>query len=96
MIYLAAYDITENSRRNKVAKILQAVGLERLQLSVFVGPLNETDFKHLQTKLTQLHQQPPDKIILIPVTERSLCNLSSWGTNIDLDYITGQKSVLFL
>lgn len=96
MIYLAAYDITHNGRRNKVAKLLQAAGLERLQLSVFVSPLNDTDFKNLQSKLTQQYHQPPDKIILIPISERSLRGLTAWGTTIDLDYITGRKSVLFL
>ena len=96
MIYLAAYDITDNKRRLKVAKVLQAAGLERLQLSVFVGPLKPVVFQGLQRKLTQHYQNPPDTIVLIPITERSLRALTVWGKPIDVDYICGNQSVLFL
>jgi CRISPR-associated protein Cas2 len=39
MYLVVAYDISENDVRNKVAEVLMAFGLARVQRSAFVGRL---------------------------------------------------------
>ena len=50
MYYTVAYDITDDKRRNKVAKILKDFGT-RIQYSVFECDTNRRAFLRLQSRL---------------------------------------------
>jgi len=50
MLLLVSYDITDDKRRTKVAKILEDFG-ERVQFSVFECELTESQRKQLQKRL---------------------------------------------
>lgn len=53
MRYIIAYDISDNARRAKVAKKLEAIG-ERVQGSVFEADLNDAALARLQTQLAKI------------------------------------------
>jgi len=44
---LVVYDISENEKRNKVAKELLRLGLSRIQRSAFVGDIDSQRYKDL-------------------------------------------------
>ena len=96
MLYLIFYDITSNSIRNKVAKILIQEGYERLQLSVFLGL--ENIGKQVSIQLEELLKAEPEaKFYIVPLSKSSIKNLKSLGKiNLDLDYLTGEKDSLII
>ena len=96
MLYLIFYDITSNSIRNKVAKILIQEGYERLQLSVFLGL--ENIGKQVSIQLEELLKAEPEaKFYMVPLPKSSIKNLKSLGKmNLDIDYLTGDKDSLII
>ncbi len=58
-LYVVSYDITSNSLRNKVAKLLEGFG-RRVQFSVFECHLTEERYKELYRKLFALTSKMPD------------------------------------
>ncbi len=104
MTYLIAYDISEDHIRNKVAKLLNREGYERIQYSLFAGPDDPKKNVGLWSKLTQLNEQEEKnqqakayKVFVIPVPTKHLMSMEIIGdVGIDLDYITGTKSTMFV
>ena len=63
MHYTVAYDITDDKRRNKVAKILKDFG-ERVQYSVFECNVDKRAFLRLQHRLEQTMDMSEDTITI--------------------------------
>lgn len=53
MLYLACYDIEDDTLRLKIANSLLAFGLERLQRSVFIGSLDESQNHQLLKEINR-------------------------------------------
>ncbi len=97
MLYLIIYDISTDSIRNKIAKILIEASFERLQLSVFLGLENPKKDKRLWERLNEnLKEEKDAKFYILPVPKSSLNNMISIGKNeLDIKYLTGDKDSLF-
>ncbi|MCT7977593.1 CRISPR-associated endonuclease Cas2 [Laspinema olomoucense] len=67
MFYLICYDITEDNRRNRVAKVLETYGM-RVQQSVFEAVLNETEYHQLQARLLKLLNKRQDQLRFYPLS----------------------------
>ncbi len=61
MLYVISYDITDNRRRNQVAKLLEGFG-ERVQYSVFECLLTADQFSALLRRLVRRIDQDADSI----------------------------------
>jgi CRISPR-associated protein Cas2 len=61
MLTIIAYDVVEDGRRQKVARLLQSYG-ERMQLSVFEAHLSDTELRHLRSKLRKLINPQTDSV----------------------------------
>lgn len=61
MFVVVAYDIVDDRRRQRVAKILEGYG-ERVNLSVFECELKERQFEGLQKKVNQLIDREEDRV----------------------------------
>jgi len=61
MRYVIAYDVSENARRARVAKLLESVG-ERVQGSVFEADLNEKTLSRVQQKLAKVIDAETDGV----------------------------------
>ena len=98
MLYLIIYDITTDSIRTKIAKLLIASSYERLQFSVFLGLNNPKKDKLLWSKFTGLIDKEPDaKFYILPIPKNSIKNIMCIGkNNLDIDYLTGEKDNLFI
>ncbi|MBD2580131.1 CRISPR-associated endonuclease Cas2 [Oscillatoria sp. FACHB-1406] len=68
-LYLICYDITNDSRRTKVAKLLEAYGL-RIQKSVFEVIADEQQYSKLAQKLSKLLDLKQDQLRFYPLSER--------------------------
>jgi CRISPR-associated protein Cas2 len=61
MRYVIAYDVADDSRRTRVAKILESIG-ERVQGSVFETDLNDKALARLQERLAKVVDTESDGI----------------------------------
>ena len=98
-IYLVSYDIKEPKLLQRVAKKLQAEGLERILKSVFLGPIRSLNLRKLQRWLEQeLTRDEKDRgsIVLIPLRPSQIDALVSIGpVQLDQEEIKGSKHTLF-
>lgn len=96
MLYLATYDIERNSLRSKLAKLLEKSGLERVQFSVFVGPLTKAQRAALQKKVEKLFEnQENANFMLLLVEQRAFFEGAHVGDKpLDWSYLKGEKDVL--
>jgi CRISPR-associated protein Cas2 len=98
MIYLIFYDISTDKIRNKIAKRLLAEGFERLQLSVFVGIVNPYLYANLWQQLNYWASADDlGKLYVISCTKKQFRQMKIIGDNpLDLNYLIGEKSVIFI
>jgi CRISPR-associated protein Cas2 len=66
MLYLVCYDITKDSRRVRVAKLLETYGM-RVQQSVFELVLNEQQYATLEKRLVKLLDRREDQLRFYPL-----------------------------
>lgn len=70
MLYLVSYDIESDALRLATAKQLLALGLERVQRSVFIGPLKPEAHRALTDWLTRsLPESEGIHCMVLPLTE---------------------------
>lgn len=62
--YLVSYDICDDKRLRRVAKICEAYGA-RLQYSVFECPLDDTRFQRLKAELEEEINRDQDQVMFV-------------------------------
>ncbi|NET34859.1 MAG: CRISPR-associated endonuclease Cas2 [Cyanothece sp. SIO1E1] len=67
MFYLITYDIVKDTRRNKVAHLLEGYGM-RVQKSVFECVLNQYQYDLLNRKLAQFIKPEEDQVRFYPMS----------------------------
>lgn len=72
MIHLVVYDISDDTNRAKLSKLLERFGLERVQYSAFKGELNPNDREVLARRVRRFVRDERDCIFLIPLCKRCL------------------------
>lgn len=83
MLYLICYDIVQDRRRNRVAKILESYGM-RVQKSVFEVFLTPEQFGKLHQRLSWAIAPETDQIRFYPLTKRSRDKASILGIKPDM------------
>lgn len=100
MPQLICYDISKNSLRTKVAKLILTVGLDRINKSVYLGAIKNSSLKILEQQLASLIQtkgSPQDSIIVIEVGKEHVLGMRVFGENqLDTEELIGEKSTLIL
>lgn len=76
--YVMAYDIGDNRRRLKVAKLLDSLGF-RVQGSVFEGYLTVREFERLIRALTRVVDADADSLRLYPLCESCRLKITAIG-----------------
>lgn len=69
-IYLICYDITDDRRRSKVAKLLEGYGL-RVQKSVFECDLDDRHYEWVRQRVTRLMNRSEDQVRFYPLPSAS-------------------------
>lgn len=95
-IYLIAYDISEDRKRNRMAKLLEQFGYERIQYSVFTGLIPPYKHKELWAKLEKLaavDQSLGNRLFCFAISRTAFRNMKTIGNfNADIDFILGTKT----
>ena len=67
MRYVIVYDISDDGKRLKVAKVLEQWGLARIQRSAFTGSLQASRVRDLARRLELIIDVDSDVVHIIPV-----------------------------
>ena len=67
MFYLICYDIIDDRRRVRIARLLEAYGV-RIQKSVFESVLTDKQYQTIEKKLFQLLNPQEDQIRVYPLS----------------------------
>jgi CRISPR-associated protein Cas2 len=81
--YLVGYDISDEKRLAKVAKIVSGYGT-RVQYSFFHCYLSVAQKKSLQDRLKKVIKEDEDQVLFLPVTEKQLNEMEVLGFKVDL------------
>ena len=100
MPHLICYDITNNSLRTKISNKLIEYGLDRINLSVYLGTINKSSLTALESFILEqiiLKGEPNDSLLIIPIAAHQVNAIRIYGKNdLDKDEITGSKTTLIL
>jgi len=98
MLYLACYDIEHDRLRQQVADLLLKTGLERIQYSVFMGPLTDTQKDLIEDRVSKWFTELTGcDFLLVPLPKYSTDNAQHLGNNPpDWVYLMGEKLVLII
>jgi len=101
MIYLVTYDIESDRLRKKVADKILAWGLERVQYSVFMGPvskpLSQTMRIFFENAFEREEIASQDTLLMLRLSPSEIQKMQVWGNDpYDREMLTGDKKVLII
>ena len=94
---LICYDIESNSLRSKISRKILQVGLARINKSVYLGEITDSNFHKLCGWLRQTMSAagPHDSLIILPVTPHQVWQMEVLGANeYDVPTITRERHTL--
>lgn len=99
MTYLVVYDITNNKKRSKVAKVLQQYGGIRLQKSVFFIDLSQSGLSGLEQNLQNIWLKPkhsPDQLLIVRIHRSAFNKMKIIGQQFDPILALGNAKTLII
>jgi len=97
MIFFVMYDIEDDKVRRHVANYLIRKGCNRVQRSIFLADLPNSQYDQIRSDLTEVQAayENLDSILIVPLSTDYLTAMRVIGQTIDVDIITHQKNTLF-
>ena len=99
MTWILCYDIEDDGLRQKLARLLEKEGWERLQKSVFAAGLSQDGFYGFYGKMeaqTGALLKPGDKIYAWRLSDAEFKNSLAMGEPFDARWIQGGYSAMYL
>jgi CRISPR-associated protein Cas2 len=81
MFYSICYDVKDDARRLKVAKVLKDYGT-RVQLSVFEAELDERKLERLKSRVRKVLDDAEDSLRLYPLCGACMCRIEIIGQGV--------------
>ena len=69
MLYWVIYDISDNGKRGKVARICKNYGLRRVQKSSFLGETTRNRIEMLEIECKEVLEESDDYLFVLPYCE---------------------------
>lgn len=96
--HLICYDISKNNLRTRLGNKILEYGLDRINLSVYLGAINESSLTTLENWLQQelaAKGDPDDSLVILPLSAHDVQSLRVYGRN-DLDRaeLAGTKNTI--
>ncbi|MCB9346192.1 MAG: CRISPR-associated endonuclease Cas2 [Lewinellaceae bacterium] len=96
MICWVLYDIENDRARTRAAKCCKQSGLYRVQLSVFLGEVENSEKDSLQLQLEALINPDKDKVYIFSMSRDELRQTVLLGQAFDKKLVSGQVKALFI
>ena len=95
MLTWVLYDSADDRRRGKAARACLRVGLYRVQQSVFLGTLNDSELDELVVCLEALVESGRDSVYAFPMCRTDFAKVVLLGQAFDEDLVTdGLRTLL--
>ena len=95
MICWVMYDIKNDKVRNRVSKACEQIGLNRVQYSVFLGTLEQSEVDTLQIQIEEYINPEKDSVYIFPMSKDELKQTVLLGQAFDKKMITDEVKQLF-
>ena len=95
MVYVCMYDIAKDKTRTKFAKSMEAVGLRRIQKSVFAGKVPNKVLKPILRTYSEKLEEG-DKLFVLSLADRQLEEMMKWGFEEDMNLILQRTRILII
>ena len=96
MLTWVIYDISKTKTRNRVVKSCLKAGIYRVQKSVFLGDINKTQVKQLQSEFDDLIDADSDSIYIFPMCKDDFKQCLLLGQAFSKELVSDEIKVLFL
>ena len=96
MLTWVLYDIGDDRRRTKAARACLQTGLYRVQKSVFLGTLADTERDELVVRLEALIDPGRDSVYAFPMCRSDFAKVVLLGQAFDEDLVTDEVRSLFV
>lgn len=96
MIRWVLYDISDDRARGKVAKLCLRAGLQRVQYSVFLGTVSDSETDALELDVADLIDPKRDRVYVFSMSKRELKRTVLLGQAFDKKLVTDEIQSLFL
>jgi len=81
MFYSVCYDVKDNARRLKLAKVLKDFGT-RVQLSVFEAELDDKKLERLKNRIRKILNEAEDTLRLYPLCAACMARIEVLGQGV--------------
>jgi len=94
MLVWVIYDISDDKKRNRVAKICKNYGLYRVQKSAFLGTLNKNEWDSLALEAGDEIEED-DSLYIFPICDDCFKKIKLIGEGFDKDLVRDELRVKF-
>lgn len=95
MLVWIIYDISNDKKRNKIAKICMEKGLYRVQKSAYLGNINSNQIDELKI-FCEDNMDDEDSVYIFPMCEEDFKKVKLLGKSFDKKLINDQLKSLFI
>lgn len=96
MLVWIIYDITDNKKRTQVAKLCRKKGLIRVQKSVFLGNINETQLKAAVAESEALIDAATDSVYIFPFCQEDFKKIQLLGVAFNKAFVNDEIKEFFV
>ncbi|MDY6854934.1 MAG: CRISPR-associated endonuclease Cas2 [Thermodesulfobacteriota bacterium] len=89
------YDIVEDKKRTKIAKLCKNIGLYRVQKSVFLGTLNNNQLDELDLQCGEIIDEEVDSVYIFPMCEGDFKKVKLLGQAFDKKLVSSEVLTKF-
>lgn len=90
MLIWVVYDIANDKVRTKAAKRCQAIGLYRVQKSVFLGDLNTNQIDELSLAIDEMIDDEADSVYIFPMCHEDFTKVRLLGQAFDKNLVSDE------
>lgn len=84
------YDIVDDKKRGKIAKVCKNKGLYRVQKSAFLGTLNKNQIDELRIMCEDIIDQDADSVYIFPMCEDDFKKVKLLGQAFDKKLVSAE------
>ncbi len=90
------YDISDDAKRSRIAKVCKNKGLYRVQKSAFLGTLNKNQIDELKVMCEDIINPDEDSVYIFPMCEDDFRKVLLLGQAFDKKLITDEVKALLI
>ncbi|RLB99619.1 MAG: CRISPR-associated endonuclease Cas2 [Deltaproteobacteria bacterium] len=95
MLVWVMYDITDDRKRNKIARKCKDAGLYRVQKSVFLGDIKSNRIDELHLECEEFVDIKTDSLYIFPMCEEDFKKIKTAGNAFDRELVSDEILSMF-